>query len=201
LDDFFLLKILTVCMFSFDQRSLSMMVFDFEVGVGGQPMVVVGAVLSCMVLAGCDEKSQAVVEDAAQPDAMPGDDASASDSGKDAEASDGGDPSDSGPRDASRDGPSPLCTSQPDRPVRNCNCMDAGLAVVVACETEGEPTCYQYTDTCVDPGFTICWEALDEPESDLWAACDHFCREHRNEPWLSCGNFTVSDAGADPDAS
>jgi hypothetical protein len=80
--------------------------------------------------------------------------------------------------------------------------MDAGLAVVIACETEGEPTCYQYMDTCVDPGFTLCWEAVDNPESDLWAACADFCREHRDEPWLgsACSSFPVPDAGMGSDA-
>jgi hypothetical protein len=175
-----------------DERSFSMTVVDFGVGVRRDLVVALGAVMSFMMFAGCDEKSQAVVEDAAQPDAMPGEDATASDSG---------DPSDSGPRDASRDGPSPLCTGHPDRPERSCNCMDAGGVVVVACETEGEASCYQYPGTCFDPGFASCLEALDEPESDLWAACDNFCREHRNEPWLSgCGSFPVSDAGVDSDA-
>jgi hypothetical protein len=188
-------------MYSIEERSFAMTAVGFETMLRRESVVVLSAVLSFMMWAGCDEKSQAVGEDAAQPDAMRAEDAAAPDSGKDAAASDGGDVSDSGPRDAAGDGPSPLCTGEPDRPVRYCNCMDAGLAVVIACETEGEPTCYQYMDTCVDPGFTRCSEGADAPESDLWTACVDFCREHLNEPWLfGCGNILVPDAGMGSDA-
>jgi hypothetical protein len=177
-----------------------MMTFGFEGSVGRRTVLVVGTLLFLAMLAACDENPDMPEDAAAQSDAMPGEDASASDGGEDAAASDGGDISDSGSRDASGDGASPRCRSQPDRPVRHCDCVDAGQVAVVGCETDGEPTCYLYPTPCVDPGFTICPQSQEDADPDLWAACVGFCREYGSEPWLrGCAETWPSDAGVGSD--
>jgi hypothetical protein len=78
--------------------------------------------------------------------------------------------------------------------------MDAATVVVVACESDGEPTCYQYTSACVDPGFTVCPPSEEAADPDLWDACVGFCRDHGAEPWaFGCDMIPVVDAGAASD--
>lgn len=78
------------------------------------------------------------------------------------------------------------CVSTAHEHVRECPCLDGGLAMVVACSPEGG-RCFAYATTCTDPGYTSCDARAP---AEVAALCRAFCDAHGGESWASgCGLF------------
>ena len=93
---------------------------------------------------------------------------------------DGAVPPDAPSHDA---GPS-ACAAGANALARSCSCADAGLLQVVGCHGD-TATCYAYSSTCVDPGFSVCEAGAS---AAILEQCRAFCEAHGEEDWAGgCG--------------